>query len=129
VYFTGQLTHTRRSDGVPDPDGDLRTMVRKKILHYHQLYVNRSDPITFMSLPVDTSGRIYNDFNRLLFLHVHREASALANEIPEAKGKFLFLRVACLVNIKGSVNNKFEILEDLLLLDYKNKKNDVKSRF
>jgi hypothetical protein len=103
VYFTGQLTHTRLSDGVPDPDGDLRTMVRKKILHYHQLYVNRSDPIDFMSLPVDTSGRIYNDFNRLLFLHVHREESVLDNEIPEVKGKFLFLRVSCLVNMKGSV--------------------------
>ena len=75
-------------------------MVRKKILHYHQLYINRSDPIVFMSLPVDTSGRIYDDFNRLLFPHVHRETSTLTNEIS---GQFRFLHAACLVNIKGSV--------------------------
>jgi hypothetical protein len=40
----------------------------------------------FMPLAVDTSGRVYDDFNRLLFLHDHREASALANELPEALG-------------------------------------------
>ena len=101
VHSNGQLTHTRRSDDVPETDGGIRPVVRKKILHYHQLYINRSDPITFVSLTVDTSDHIYDDFNRLLFLHVHREASALANEIPEAKGKFLFLRVACLVRKPG----------------------------
>jgi hypothetical protein len=48
VYSTGQLTHTRRSDGAPEPDGVLRVVVRKKILHYHQLYINRSNPIAFI---------------------------------------------------------------------------------
>jgi hypothetical protein len=67
VYSTGQLTHTRSLDGVPEPDGDLRTVVRNKILHYHQLYIIRSDPMDFMSLTVDTSGRIYDDFNSLFF--------------------------------------------------------------
>jgi hypothetical protein len=51
-------------------------------MHYRQVYLNRPDPIAFMPLPVDTSGRIYDDFLRLLFLHAHREASALANELP-----------------------------------------------
>ena len=78
-------------------------MVRKKILHYHQLYLDRPDPIAFMPVAVDTSDRIYDDFLRLLFLHAHREASDLANEIPEESGHFRFLRAACLVNIKGSV--------------------------
>jgi hypothetical protein len=32
-------------------------------------------------------------FSRLSFLHAHREASALANEIPEESGQFRFLRV------------------------------------
>ncbi len=68
VHSNGQLTHTRRSDDVPETDGGIRPVVRKKILHYHQLYINRSDPITFMSLTVDTSDHIYDDFNRLLFL-------------------------------------------------------------
>jgi hypothetical protein len=33
-------------------------------------------------------------FSRLLFLHAHREVSALDNEIPEESGQFRFLRVA-----------------------------------
>jgi hypothetical protein len=57
----------------------------------------------FSSVAVDTSGRVYDDFSRLLFLHAHREASALANEIPEESEKFRFLRAACYANIKGSV--------------------------
>ncbi len=103
VHSTGQLTHTRHSDGVPVPDGALRTVVRKKILHYHRLYVNRPDPIAFMTVVVDTSDRIYDDFSRLLFSHAHRETLALTNEIPEESGQFCFLRDASLGNIKGSV--------------------------
>jgi len=56
-----------------------------------------------MPVPVYTSGRIYDDFLRLLFFHAHREASALANDIPEKSGHFRFLRAACLANFKGSV--------------------------
>ncbi len=56
-----------------------------------------------MPVAVDTAGRIYEDFSRLLFLHPHREASALANEIPEESEQFRFLRAACFDNIKGSV--------------------------
>ena len=66
-------------------------MVRKKIIHYHQLYIDRSESIAFMPVAVDTSGRIYDDFLRLLFLHVHREASALTNDITEESGHFRFL--------------------------------------
>ena len=103
MHSTGQMTHTRRSDGAPEPDGALRTVVRKKILHYRQMYINRPYPIAFLSVPADTSGRIYDDFSRLLFLHTHRETSALVNEIPEASDQFRFLRVDFFANIKGSV--------------------------
>ena len=41
--------------------------------HYRQLYVDRPDPIAFMPVAVDNSGRIYDDFLRLLFLHDHRK--------------------------------------------------------
>ena len=99
----GQLTHTRRSDGAPEPDGALREVARAKIRHYRQLYINRPDPIAFMPVAVDTSGRVYDDFSRLLFLHTHREASALSNELPEESDQFRFLRAACFANIKGSV--------------------------
>jgi hypothetical protein len=96
LNLNGQLTIIRRSDGAPEPDGVIKVVVRKKIIHYHQLYSDRPDPIVFMPVEVDTSGRIYDDFLRLLFLHAH-------NDIPEESGHFRFLRDACLVNIKGSV--------------------------
>ncbi len=99
----GQLTHTRRTDNAPESDGALRTVTRTKIRHYRQLYINRPEPISFMPVAVDTAGRIYEDFSRLLFLHTHRETSALVNEIPEESEQFRFLRAACFTNIKGSV--------------------------
>jgi hypothetical protein len=56
-----------------------------------------------MSVSVDTSGRVYDDFNRLLFFHAHREASDLDNELQEESDQFRFLRATCLDNLKGSV--------------------------
>ncbi len=104
LNLNGQLTNTRCSDGAPEPDGVIKVVDRKKIIHYRQLYIDRPDPIAFMSVAVDTSDHIYDDFLRLLFLHVHREVSTLANDIPvEESGHFRFLRATCLVNIKGSV--------------------------
>ncbi len=52
------------SDGPSESNGDLKTVPRVKILHYHQLYLNRPDPIVFMSVAVDTSGHIYDDCSR-----------------------------------------------------------------
>ncbi len=65
MHSIGQLTNTRRSDGVPEPDGDLRTVTRKKILHYLQVYIDRPEPNAFLPSAVDTSVRIYDDFSRL----------------------------------------------------------------
>jgi hypothetical protein len=59
-----------------------------------------------MPVAVDTSGRIYDDYSRLLFLHAHREASALGNELQEESEQFRFLRSNCYANIKGSVGLK-----------------------
>ncbi len=78
-------------------------MTGKKILHYLQLYITRPDPIAFLSVVVDTTGRIYDDFSRLLYLHVNRESLSLTNEIPEESDRFRFLRADCYANIKGSV--------------------------
>ncbi len=63
--------------------------------------INRPDPIVFLPDAVDTTGRLYDDFSRLLFLDAHREGSALTNEIPEESGQFHFLRVVSYTNIKG----------------------------
>ena len=46
-HTTGQLTHTRRSDGVPEPDGGIQKVTRDKIRHYRQIYLNGPDPIVF----------------------------------------------------------------------------------
>ena len=49
-----------------------------------------------MSMEVDTSDHIYDDFSRILYLHVLLEASALKNELPEDSDQFRFLRASCL---------------------------------
>ena len=94
VHPMGQLTNIRRSDGAPDPDGVLKDVVRIKIRHYRNLYLNHSDPIAFIPLAVDTTGRLYEEFLLLLFLHAHREASALANELSEESDQLRFLLVS-----------------------------------
>ncbi len=76
--------------GAPEPDGTLKVVPREKILHYRQLYIDRPEPIAFMPVAVDTSGRIYHYFLCFLFLHVHRESSELPNDIPEESVNFVF---------------------------------------
>ncbi len=78
-------------------------MVRIKIRHNRNLYLNRPDPIAFIPLAVDTTGRMYDEFIRLLFLHDLLEASALGNELPEESDQFCFLHGSCFVNLKGVV--------------------------
>jgi hypothetical protein len=65
--------------------------------------VDRSDPIVFLSITVNTSGHVYEDFARLFFLHKHREASILAGELPEESEQFRFCRASRLDNLKDSV--------------------------
>ena len=101
VHPTGQLTPTRSSDVSPDPDGVFKEVVRVKIRHYRNLYLNHPDPIAFLPLTVDTSGRIYDDFLRLMFLHVLD--CSLDNELPEESDQFRFLLVVSLSNLKDSV--------------------------
>jgi hypothetical protein len=64
----GALTHRVSSTGAPQPDGALNKADRIKMRHYRQIYADRSDPIVFLPVVVSTSGRVYEDFTRLLFL-------------------------------------------------------------
>jgi hypothetical protein len=68
-----------------------------------QIYLNTPDQIAFIPVTVDTSGLVYDDFDRLIFLHTHHDASALTNELPEESDQFRFLRATSLANLKGSV--------------------------
>ena len=95
LHPMGQLTHTKRSDGAPDPDGVLKEVTRIKIRHYRNVYLNRPDPIAFLTLAVDTTERLYDHFIRLCFLHTHRETSTLANELSGESDQFRFLRSTC----------------------------------
>ncbi len=94
MHTTGQLTNTRCSDCAPELDGALREVSRKKILHDLQLYINRPDPIAFLPVAVDTTGRLYDDFSHLLFLDTSREAAALVNDLPEESYQSRFLRAS-----------------------------------
>ncbi len=51
---TGQLTHARRSDGAPELDGALQKVGRDKVRHYRQIYLDKPNPIVFMSVTVNT---------------------------------------------------------------------------
>ncbi len=95
-----QLTNTWRSDGAPDPDGDLKEVVRIKIRHFRNVYLNHPDPISFIPLTVDTTRRLYDEFIRLLFFHDHREESVWVNEFPEESDQFRFLRASCFAHLK-----------------------------
>ncbi len=98
----GALTHRVSSTGAPQPDVALNKAATMKIRHYRQIYVDRTDPIVFLPITVDTSGRVYEDFPRLLFLHKYREVSILAGELPEASEQFRFLRDSRFANHKDS---------------------------
>jgi hypothetical protein len=91
VYQVSSLITPRKPKTLPVPKNHTHSKKKSKTAQ------------VFMTVAVDTSGRIYDDFSHLLFLYAHREASALANEIPEESYQFRFLRAACFTNIKGPV--------------------------
>ena len=59
--------------------------------------------LLYSCLYLSTSGRINEEFLRLLFLHVNREVSTLYGELPEESDQFRFIRAPCLDNLKGSL--------------------------
>ncbi len=85
----GELTHISSSTGAPQPDDTLNNAVRIKVRHYRQIYTDRTDPIVFLSVVMSTSGRVYDDFSRLIFLHSRREASILAGELPTSTSQVM----------------------------------------
>jgi hypothetical protein len=76
------LSHSLSSTGTPQSDGPLNNVTRIRIRYYRQLYVDRSDPIVFLPVAVNTLGRAYDDFVRLFFLYENRESSILVGELP-----------------------------------------------
>ncbi len=54
---------------------------------------------------MDTTGRMYDEFIRLLFFHTHRptRTSTLDNELSEESDQFRFLHASSFANLKGTV--------------------------
>ena len=128
----GQLTNTRSSDGSPDPNGDLKVVARIKIRYYRNVYLNRPDPIAFIPLTVDTTGLLYDEFIRSLFLHTHREESVLTNELSEESDQFRFLRSSCFANLKGAVGlimTKASVIRISIPLDFPSRSSILLPRF
>jgi hypothetical protein len=71
------------STGAPQTDGVLNKVVRNKIRRYRQIYEDSPDPIVFLSVTVITSGHVYEDFTRMIFLYVYHEVSILDGELPQ----------------------------------------------
>ncbi len=51
------------------------------------------EPVVFMSVVVSTSGRINEEFLRLLFLHVHCDVRSLDGELTEESVQFRFIQL------------------------------------
>ena len=66
--------------------------VQNKDTTCRQLYADRPEPIVFVSVTVNTSRHVYDDFVRVLFLHEHRESSILTGELPEEPDQFRFFK-------------------------------------
>ena len=71
----GALSCRVSSTGAPQSHDDLNNADRIKIRNYRQLYADRSDTVVFLSVVVNTFGRVYDDFVRLFFFYAHRETS------------------------------------------------------
>ena len=56
-----------------------------------------------MTVTASTSGRINEEFSRLLWFHTNWEGNALEGELTEESAQFRFIRAACLTNLKGSI--------------------------
>ena len=74
-----------------------------KLSKYLQKYAELPEPVVFMPEAATTSGRINEEFLRLLFLYSHRDANDLGGEFPEESSQLGFIRASCLTNLKGSI--------------------------
>ncbi len=84
----------------------LMAFSKMRLGRKYSIITNYSRISLILSIVVNTSGHVYDDdFVRLFFLHVHREASALAGELTvfTKSDRFRFLCTAYLSNLMGSV--------------------------
>jgi hypothetical protein len=108
THFTGRTTHhtngslTPRisSNNAPQPDGALNNADRNKVLHCRHLYADLSDPIVLLTVVVNTSGQLYDDFLEPSFVIL--ECSVSGELTEESDTAFLQLKEFSLRNPTSS---------------------------
>jgi hypothetical protein len=91
-------------------DQSLNDVAPDKIRKYRPDYNNRPPSVvSFMSAIASTSGRLHNEFVRLLFLQTHRETdcfftSSGVQSAQSDRDQFHFRRVAFLRQLKSKVD-------------------------
>ncbi len=83
LNVTGQLTNTRRSDGAPEPDGVIKVVARKKILHNA---LNRVSSLTILGPP-------HPQFQILNFFQYLKKKQILEKCYISVKKKGLFTHI------------------------------------
>jgi hypothetical protein len=63
--------------------------------------MNYWEPIAFLSVEVDTSDRVYDDFSRLLFQYVNREASLCLTQYRKNRINFVFFGLPTMLTLRG----------------------------
>ncbi len=67
------------------------------------LHTNGNLTHCFSSTGAPHPDGVHEEFLHLLFLHDHRDASAVAGKLLEESAQFRFIRTPCLDNLKGSI--------------------------
>ncbi len=65
--ISGQISNTRHPETVK-ADSVFKNETRSKNFHYRKLYLDLPDPIVFLPLAVNTSGRLYDDAQMTSFV-------------------------------------------------------------
>ena len=116
VVFDLTLTHERWGDtddphkkgqlrSPADLDRPLRDAAREKVVKYQSDYAN-DQRISFLPAAFSTSGRIHEEFLRLLFYHAHLESEEffrLTGQLAQPNQDYVFSKRAAFFN---SLKNK-----------------------
>ncbi len=105
-FLAPRLSRTSCAQHFLEENTRKKTNARKKLCQSQALpeFVFESPgPYCIYPLAVDTTGRMYDEFIRLLFWHAHLEASVLTNELTEESDQFHFLHSSCFTNLKWAV--------------------------
>ncbi len=101
-----QLTHTRCSDGAPDPDGELKKEVRIQIRHYRNIYLNRPDTWRkYRSCGFPPPWPFLYVFYTTVSFHSLSTSHTVSSPFPLPFSSVIWLRDTCWVWLIGVFND------------------------